>query len=224
MCCLDCIYLSTIFESQLIRTEKRIILILIVQVLIQIYSIVKGTLSETQPKLRKIEDEEWKSIPNTDNKYQVSNYGRIKSFCYKGTEGRIVKTGNIKGYRSINIKVSGHKKTLMIHKLVAEAFIPNDDEKKDVVIHKDWNKVNNHVSNLQWLSREESFARSQDKLIEARKRRGKVITNSKLSEEDVMAIRQMLEKGRKQKVIAQLFCVSEMQISRIKNKVSWTEV
>ena len=178
----------------------------------------------SKPNLRKLDDESWKYIPNSDNKYQVSNYGRIKSFCYDNTDGRIVKCGNIKGYKSINIKVDGKKKTFLIHKLVAELFIPKPNENKNVVIHKDWNKLNNQVENLQWLTREESFNRAQDKLVEARKRKGRVVTNSKLNKKDVIAIKEMLDKGRKQKVIAKLFCVSEMQISRIKNKVSWSEV
>ncbi|TLX75213.1 hypothetical protein E9993_09940 [Labilibacter sediminis] len=178
----------------------------------------------TKPKLRKLDDEEWKAIPHTENKYQVSNYGRIKSFCYDLKNGKIVKPGNIKGYKSINLRVEGQKKTLLIHKLVAELFIHKKKNNQDVVIHKDWNKLNNHVSNLEWKSREESFLRAQEKLIKARKKKGKIITHSKLTKEDVGAIKQMLENGRKQKVIAQLFCVSEMQISRIKNKVSWSEV
>ncbi len=175
-------------------------------------------------KLRKLDDEEWRFILNTDNKYQVSNYGRIKSFCYNINEGKIVKSGNIKGYKSINLRIDGQKKTLLIHKVVAELFITKDSDLKTVVIHEDWNKLNNHVSNLRWLSREESFSRAQEKLIEARKKKGKIITHSKLSKKDVSAIKQMLDNGRKQKVIAQLFCVSEMQISRIKNKISWSEV
>ena len=174
--------------------------------------------------LRKLDDEIWMFIPETEDKYQVSNYGRIKSFCYNGSKGRIVKCGNIKGYKSINIKVNGKRKTLLIHKLVATLFIPQPDKSKDVVTHKDWNKLNNRVDNLEWLSRQESFDRAQDKLIEARKRRGRVVTNSKLNERDVSAIKDMLGKGRKQKVIAKLFCVSEMQISRIKNNSSWSEV
>jgi len=175
-------------------------------------------------KLRKIVDEEWKSIPLTSNKYQISNYGRIKSFCYDFQSGKIVKSGNIKGYRSINLRIEGQKKTILIHKLVAELYITKKDESQNVVIHKDWNKLNNHISNLEWKSREESFSRTQEKLIEARKKKGKIITHSKLTKEDVSVIKQMLDKGRKQKIIAKLFCISEMQISRIKNKISWSEV
>ncbi len=178
----------------------------------------------TKLKLRKITDEEWKVIPGTNNKYKLSNYGRVKSFCYDEEHGRIVKPGNIKGYKSINLRVNNQKKTLLIHKLIAELFLPPKDKDQSVVIHKDWNKLNNHISNLQWLSKEESFYRSQSRLIEARRKKGKIVTNSKLNTDDVSAIKQMLDKGRKQKVIAQLFCVSEMQISRIKNNISWSEI
>ncbi len=184
---------------------------------------IKEKLSQTS--LRQIFDEVWMEIPNTDFKYEVSNYGRVKSFCYKCyPDGKIVKLGNIKGYKSVNLKINGGKKTLLVHKLVAEMFIRKEDESFDVVIHKDWNKLNNHISNLEWCTRKKSFDRSQPKLIKGRKQKGRIVTNSKLSQSDVSAIKDMLSNGRKQKVIAKLFCVSEMQISRIKNKVSWTEV
>ncbi len=184
---------------------------------------IKENLTPTN--LRQIFDEEWKEIPYTDFKYKVSNYGRIKSFCYKcHPQGKIIKHGNIKGYKSVNLKIEGEKKTLLIHKLVAEMFLPKENDSFDVVIHKDWNKLNNHVSNLEWCTRQISFDRSKPKLIKGRKKRGRIVTNSKLCESDVSAIKDMLANGRKQKIIAQLFCVSEMQISRIKNKVSWTEV
>ncbi len=184
---------------------------------------IKENLNPTN--LRQIFDEEWKEIPYTDFKYTVSNYGRIKSFCYKcHPQGKIIKLGNIKGYNSVNLKIEGEKKTLLIHKLVAEMFLPKENDSFDVVIHKDWNKLNNHVSNLEWCTRQISFDRSKPKLIKGRKKRGRIVTNSKLRESDVSAIKNMLANGRKQKIIAQLFCVSEMQISRIKNKVSWTEV
>jgi hypothetical protein len=185
---------------------------------------VELIVQPNKPTLIKIENEEWKAIPYTDNKYAVSNYGRIKSFIFNEKEGKVIKLGNIKGYKSTNLRINGTKKTLLVHKLVAEQHIPKTGDNQTVVIHKDWNKNNNHVSNLAWLTREESYSRSQEKLIEARKKKGKIITHSKLTIEDVSAIKEMLNNGRKQKVIAQLFCVSEMQISRIKNKASWPEV
>ena len=183
------------------------------------------TLAEMpKPNLKVITNEKWRSIPKTNGKYEVSNYGRVKSYCYDSLNGKIVKAGNIKGYKSVNLRIEGKKRTLLVHKIVAELFIPKERETQDVVIHKDWNKQNNRIDNLEWKSREESFLRAQSKLIKARKDKGKIITHSKLTLSDVSAIKRMLSLGRKQKVIAELFCVSEMQISRIKHNVSWADV
>ena len=62
------------------------------------------------------------------------------------------------------------------------------------------------------------------RLAELRLERGKLVTAAKLSVEDVKAIKSMIKKGVKAKVIAKMFCISEMQISRIKNGFNWSEV
>ncbi|TAJ15547.1 hypothetical protein DMA11_01245 [Marinilabiliaceae bacterium JC017] len=175
-------------------------------------------------KLRKIDDEEWKELTFTDKKYEISNYGRIKSYCYDQVNGRIVKPGNIKGFYNISLRVDGKKKSYLVHKLTAEYFIPKESDEHTVVIHLDWNKQNNFYGNLQWVTREESYKRMHKVLQEARKKAGKVVTSSKLKPEDVKVLKGMLEKGIKQSVVARLFCISEMQVSRIKRNENWAEV
>lgn len=175
-------------------------------------------------KLRKIEDEEWKEITFTDKKYEISNYGRIRSFCYDKMKGRIVKPGNIKGFYNVSLRVNGKKRSYLVHKLTAECFLPKDSEEQTVVIHNDWNKQNNHFQNLQWVTRDESYRRMHQVLQDTRKKAGKVVTSSKLRPEDVSVLKGMLEKGVKQSVIARLFCISEMQVTRIKRNENWAEV
>lgn len=61
------------------------------------------------------------------------------------------------GYLSVGLSNStGKKKTYRVHRLIASTFIPNLDSEKDVVNHLDGNKVNNHVSNLEWCSIKEN--------------------------------------------------------------------
>ncbi len=175
-------------------------------------------------KLRKIEDEQWKLLDFTDKKYEISNYGRIKSYCYDRENGRIVKLGNIKGFYNVSLRVQGKKKSYLVHKLTAEYFVDKTADNQDVVIHLDWNKQNNYFTNLQWVTKEESYKRMHKVLQEARKKAGKVVTSSKLSTNDVAVIKGMLEKGVKQNLIAKLFCVSEMQVSRIARKENWPEI
>ncbi|MFT3740068.1 MAG: HNH endonuclease [Breznakibacter sp.] len=175
-------------------------------------------------KLRRISDEEWRELSFTDKKYEISNYGRVRSFCYDKSEGRIVKPGNIKGFNNVSLRVDGRKRSYLVHKLTAEYFIPRDSEDQSVVIHLDWNKQNNHINNLQWVTREESYKRMHQLLQETRKKAGKVVTSSKLKPEDVRVLKGMLEKGVKQSVIAKLFRISEMQVTRIKRNENWSEV
>ncbi len=175
-------------------------------------------------KLRKIQDEQWKELTFTDKKYEVSNYGRIKSYCYDKVNGRIVKLGNIKGFYNVSLRVKGQKKSYLVHKLTAEYFVNKTAEDQEVVIHLDWNKQNNYYTNLKWVTKAESYKRMHKVLQDARKKAGKVVTSSKLSTDDVAVIKGMLEKGVKQNLIAKLFCVSEMQVSRIARKENWAEI
>jgi hypothetical protein len=175
-------------------------------------------------KLRKIEDEIWKELTFTDKKYEISNYGRVRSFCYDKADGRIVKPGNIKGFYNVSLRVEGKKRSYLVHKLTAEYFIPRDNDEQSVVIHLDWNKQNNHTSNLQWVTRDESYKRMHQLLQETRRKSGKLVTSSKLKPEDVSVLKGMLEKGVKQSVIARLFCISEMQVTRIKRNENWAEI
>lgn len=91
-------------------------------------------------------EEIWRKIKNYQN-YEISNLGRARSLnC--GRE-RILKTRkHPSGYELINIK----GKTYKIHKLVAEAFIPNPYDYKEIN-HKDEDKLNNRVDNLEWCNR-----------------------------------------------------------------------
>ena len=98
-------------------------------------------------------EEIWKPIKNYENEYQVSNLGRIKSlerydkFNRHIIEKILIPRIHTGGY----LRVGLNKKDFYIHRLVAEAFIPNPNDYPQVN-HKDENSTNNNVSNLEWCT------------------------------------------------------------------------
>ena len=93
-------------------------------------------------------EEIWKPIEDFKDKYKVSNLGRIKNI----RTNHIYKTTNQQGdYFAINLYNETHKRTTRIHREVAKAFIPNPNN-YPVVNHKDMNKQNNCVDNLEWCT------------------------------------------------------------------------
>ena len=97
----------------------------------------------------------WKDIPGYEGLYQVSDCGQVKSFPRKGAKERILKprlTQN--GYHYVNLCKNGNRKTCKVHRLVALAFLDGDHSL--TVNHIDECKTNNHVSNLEYLTREDN--------------------------------------------------------------------
>ena len=97
-----------------------------------------------------MKNENWQPVKGYEGLYEVSDLGRVKSLKY-GKE-RILKTiENTRGYLLVNLCKDGHAKSVLIHRLVATAFISNPHN-LETVNHKDEVKTNNTVTNLEWMS------------------------------------------------------------------------
>lgn len=98
--------------------------------------------------------EEWRTIQDYPD-YMISNLGRVKSLNYNKTgKEKILKQGiNKDGYCYVDLCKEGERKTFRVHRLVATHFIPNP-QILPCVNHKDENKQNNCVSNLEWCTQE----------------------------------------------------------------------
>ena len=96
--------------------------------------------------------EYWKPVVGYEGHYQVSNFGRVKSIKF-GKEIILKQHINIKGgYYYVCLLKNGKHKNYYVHRLVAQAFLPNPNNLPEVN-HKDECKTNNVVSNLEWCDR-----------------------------------------------------------------------
>lgn len=159
---------------------------------------------------------------DTSYTFQISNYGRFKSLNPKSGKGGLIKGSLIHGYRSIAGRTpEGKTKGRYLHKIVAELFIPNPENKK-YVLHIDHDKSNNKASNLKWAN----FA---EKNLHV----GAIIRNregrpyKKLTDTQVMRLKRiLLDPNRKTryKILARQFGVTEMQLHRIKTGENWGHI
>lgn len=177
-------------------------------------------------KLKKIDNEEWKEIPETNSRYMISNYGRIKSFALNSKEGKILKCSVNKNFKIVNLNFNQIKKRIYVHKLVAEIWLCKPSNNHKYVTHIDNNLRNNHISNLQWLTVDEIKKKYREYFKEKYNdpNKEKIVTNSNLKENDVQLLKTMLNRGILQSTIAKLFCISEMQVSRIKKGENWKHI
>ena len=101
-------------------------------------------------------NEEWRDIEGYEGLYQISNLGRVRSLNCRGHKGCIgILTPRLdgKGYEMVALYKEGKARNTKVHRLVAQAFIPNPNNYPQVN-HKDENKTNNDVKNLEWCTNE----------------------------------------------------------------------
>lgn len=171
-----------------------------------------------------LSNEIWKDIAGYEGLYQISNLGRVKSLPkIKGramTETRVLKNqiGGT-GYWAIVLSKNGKKKQHRIHRLIATAFIKNNDN-KPFINHIDGNKLNCSIENLEWCTARENTMHALEnglrKYIETPK--GENVENAKLKQADVDYIRKVFVPRNKRygiNALSQKFNVERHTISKI---------
>lgn len=96
-------------------------------------------------------NEQWRDIEGYDGMYQVSDLGRVRS-RYSGEWKVMSASKNNSGYLIVQLSKYGKKKHFLVHRLVAQAFIENDDETKIYINHRNECKSDNKLSNLEWCT------------------------------------------------------------------------
>jgi hypothetical protein len=176
-------------------------------------------------------EEIWKDIEGYEGYYQVSNKGRVMSLsrevvCNNST--RVIKERILNqvinkklGYKYVMLSKDNKQKNHRVHRLVAQAFIPNP-ESNPQVNHIDYDKTNNNASNLEWVSQSENMLHSY---LNEQSPKGEKSHYSKLSQEDIKCIRNQynIEKYTLDDLSIRYKC-SKSNISLIVNNVTWKHI
>lgn len=174
-------------------------------------------------------NENWLDIPNYEGYYKVSDCGRIKSLdriinCKNGQTQR--KPGifpnfeiDKDGYYKLTLHKDGVQKKDFVHRWVAQTFL-NNEKSKPVVNHKDGNKQNNHLKNLEWATFSENTKHAFD-LGLCVMPSGSDNPNGKLTEKEVIHIRNLRKQGKTLKRISKEIDTSESNVKNIIYGYTW---
>ncbi len=157
-------------------------------------------------------------LPEIKDYYTITSDGEV----YSDNSGKM-KTRNKPGtkYQIINFStIDGKKKTFRLHRLVMLAFNPIENSKDLEVNHKDGNKLNNKLSNLEWCTSSENQQHAFKNGLQ-KPRRGLRSNFSKLNNEDIEKIFNLRKDGLTQQAIADIIGCTRSNISYILNKKTW---
>jgi hypothetical protein len=175
--------------------------------------------------------EEWRDIPNYEGCYQVSNLGRVKSLQRivvrnNGTSCTVQEKSlklyfNKQRYHVVSLFRCGKRVGAKVHRLVAVVFLGFHSDK--VVNHKDGNKINNQLSNLEWITQKENVIHARDTgLLKPQKNENN--GRAKLKEFQVLDIRKMKSENMKLKDISKKYSIGMSQLARIISGESWGNI
>lgn len=176
----------------------------------------------------------WKPVTHikgkTSKKYAVSSKGRLASYD-KNIEDRYVLKQHLNGgFPMATIHVEGKSKALFSHQAIGAAFLKKHSPKCKFVIHLDYNKANNDISNLKWATKDEQVEHSKKSPFVLQAAARKVYTGAtarKLDEKKVIALKKEIWNPKRKaslKQIAAKYGIAEMNLYRIKNGELWFHV
>lgn len=163
--------------------------------------------------------------------YEVSNYGRLRSFQMSKPaqlapkNGKLIKGSVIQGYRSLNIRSEGKTLNRYVHKLVADHFARREHPDQLFVIHLDHDKQNNYHQNLRWATKEEMIEHNRQNPHLKNRALPRQTSNYKLTESKVRIIKKLLLNDKNRlKMIAKQFGITHTQLNRIRSGENWKHV
>lgn len=172
----------------------------------------------------------WLPIKGYEGIYEVSNHGRVKSLerdilRSNGTthrrKERILSSGLFKGhrYRFVILSINGEQTKEYVHRIVATHFIGEPSGDRNHVNHKDGNRVNNHVDNLEWVTHAENMRHAIEMGLK-KQPHGEDNPACKFSDKVVMEIRDLHDNNiYRQNEISEIYGISGTQVHRIVRRI-----
>lgn len=161
----------------------------------------------------------YKDIPGYEKRYRIYEDGRIWSYRSKRFLRQFIDND---GYIRHTLCVNNKRKNQTLHRWIYLAFI-GDIPKGKQVNHKDGNKINNSIENLEVMTHQQNVVHAWENGLQKR-RVGSKMWSSKLKEKDIQKIRSLYKKGHSQKEIGEMFGITQSNISHIVNSNTWSHV
>jgi hypothetical protein len=162
--------------------------------------------------------ENWKPVPGWEDRFAVSDWGRVRSLL----SGRLMCVRRKSdGYLDISLRAAGRKAwRCTLHRLVAVTFLPADGA-RPYVNHKDGDRANNYVANLEWCTQSENMKHAVARGSVKVPSRSAWNYGSKLTEDDVRVIRAAAALGMPNHVLARGYGMSESGMHQIVSGANW---
>ena len=185
--------------------------------------------------------EVWKPLPpftkthngvtikyDVSGRYMISNHGNLRSIDRKDSIGRKVKARELKprlkpnGYLDVNLSKDGKQLKYLVHRLVAQTFLENTDNKK-TVNHKNGDKTDNRVDNLEWATLSEQHKHAYTNGLRVAPK-GEQSVRAKLTEAKVKEIRDRYDNGCTQTKLAKEYGVGITTIHGVIHRKLWAHI
>jgi hypothetical protein len=171
---------------------------------------------------------EFKSVVGFEGKYEISSCGTVRSIARMAECGtryvqeRIISLSLVRGYLRAHLSKAGKTPLISVHRLVALTWLGTPPESAPQVNHKNGNKTDNRVENLEWVSCKENITHACN--IGLRSSKGEANPKAKLNGKSIAEIRSLAQQGQSTREIASNFGVGVICIQRVVSGRTWARM